>query len=127
MEAAPLSINDFLIQRRLGRGSTGETFLAKSANCKISPLVVIKRISKVNKCFKRTRIIKEIEIGEILKHDNVANCLGFFEDSDYCYLLFEYVNGMDLVEFMKNREFQPLEEQEARTIFRQLMNAISYI
>jgi 5'-AMP-activated protein kinase catalytic alpha subunit len=60
-----------------------------------------------------------------LKHNNIVKLYETFETEKYLLLIVEYVGGGDLLSFVRKRN--KLNEQTAKYIFRQIMEAIQYI
>jgi serine/threonine protein kinase len=49
------------------------------------------------------------------QHPNIIKLLDLFENADYYYIVLEYMEGKDLFDYLKNRNFQ-ISEKRAREI-----------
>ncbi|KAI9482705.1 MAG: kinase-like domain-containing protein [Benjaminiella poitrasii] len=72
-----------------------------------------------------SRLVREISLMEVLDHPNIVRLYETYETTDSLYLVMEYVEGLNLEEFLEKRGGS-LEENEARTIFRQMAAAMDY-
>lgn len=62
----------------------------------------------------------------MLKHPNIINFRDYFEDKESHYIVLDYIRGKDLLSFMQDRDFEPLSERAARSIFLQIIDAVEY-
>lgn len=100
----------------------GEVLLARDNAAGF--LVVVKKLEKARVDHKL--IENEISAGKMLTHPNLVKMLRSFEDSKYAYIVLEHVPGDDMFEYMDARDFAPFTEKEARHLFRQMCEALSY-
>ena len=111
----------------LKEGSSSKIYLAKS---KITnEYVSIKAISKSplrnNNLDDLLLITKQIETLKILKHRNIVTLYEIYESKKNIYLVTEYISGKDLIEkIIKKKRFN---EEQAKKIFFQLLDALSYM
>eukprot|EP01118_Nematostelium_gracile_P014648 TRINITY_DN5761_c0_g1_i2.p1 TRINITY_DN5761_c0_g1~~TRINITY_DN5761_c0_g1_i2.p1 ORF type:complete len:341 (+),score=90.50 TRINITY_DN5761_c0_g1_i2:167-1189(+) len=115
---------DFVIESKLGAGVFGEVFLATSEST--GEEVALKRISKRNPKFDPQMVNREITAGEALQHDGIVRYKTHFETLNNIYLVYELVKGNDLCTFMTDRNYEPVNDKEARAILRQLVNGLLY-
>jgi len=87
--------------------------------------VVVKKIRKDIDTPKKL-ITNEVKAGQMLIHPNIIKFREHFEDKDNYYIVLDYIHGKDLLSFMEDRDFQPLMETVARSIFLQLLDAVEY-
>jgi len=87
--------------------------------------VVIKKMNK--SLLKQWVISTEINAGKKLKHTGIAKFFGNFEEDGFAFLVFEYVEGLDLFDYLELCSFQPLPEKRVRNIFRQIIDVVSFI
>ncbi|KAJ3120351.1 serine/threonine-protein kinase KIN2, partial [Nowakowskiella sp. JEL0407] len=73
---------------------------------------------------KRLYIVREACIGLCLQHENIAQLVNVYEGEYHFYCFFEYVEGEDMVDYVQR--MGRLRERKARSIMRQLLNAIEY-
>lgn len=85
--------------------------------------MIDKKVIKEEKL--ETQIAKEIRIHNCMKHLNIINFYGFFDDTDYLYILLEYACEGSLYSKLNGRN--RLEEEEIRPIVKQVTEGIQYI
>ncbi|ORX56830.1 kinase-like protein [Hesseltinella vesiculosa] len=73
-----------------------------------------------------SRLVREVQLMEVLDHPNVVHLYETMETADSLYLVMEYVPGFNLDEHLQKRHGS-LHEDEARLIFRQMVTAVDYI
>lgn len=83
--------------------------------------IVVKKIEK-NNYFAN----EEKHAHQNIDHKNIVKTIDMKEDDDYTYIILEYIDGYDLFEYLERQEFCPLDEYEAKNIFRQLIDAVEY-
>jgi len=90
-------------------------------------LKVFKRIPKSTQKFRWEYIEREEKAGEFVgNHKNIVPCIARFETQKNVYLVFDYFEGKDLIAYLEDRNYWPLEEKHARNYFRQLVGALCY-
>jgi len=100
----------------------GEVLLAQEQAS--NKQVVVKKLDKSR--VDHALIHNEVEAGRRLRNQNIVRMLNWFEEEKFTYLVFEWIDGHDLFEYMDKRDFTPFEEKEAKAIFRQLLAAVEY-
>eukprot|EP01115_Flamella_aegyptia_P010007 TRINITY_DN43429_c0_g1_i1.p1 TRINITY_DN43429_c0_g1~~TRINITY_DN43429_c0_g1_i1.p1 ORF type:complete len:219 (+),score=68.19 TRINITY_DN43429_c0_g1_i1:127-783(+) len=117
-------LNLFVIEKQIAKGGFGEIFKAHAEDGKS---YVIKRIPKKNKDQQSNNFVREVRAGFKLSHKNVVNYITEFTDPLNEYLVFEFVEGLDLFAYMsKERQMDPLKEKDAKKMFKQLVEAVHY-
>lgn len=112
------------VERKIGYGSFGQVYLG---TCKLTKQpVCIKKINKRNPRFSERDLEREIEAGRRLSHPGLAKLRFHQSTADNEWLVFDYVDGLDLLELMQRREMEPMMEEEARSVFRQIVEALVY-
>ncbi|RLO01789.1 hypothetical protein DYB28_010270 [Aphanomyces astaci] len=84
------------------------------------------------KCFKKVRLteqdVKDIhgEVGLLkqMKHPNVLNLHGFFDEPEYYYTVMDLVEGGELFDRIVDKEFYT--EKECRDLIKILLDTITY-
>ena len=61
---------------------------------------------------------------KLADHDAIPKFIETYNDTKYCYLIFEYFNGVNLYTFLEDRNFKPLRESSARRLFKQVLTAL---
>jgi len=103
----------------LASGSMGSVDLVQLDH----KLWALKTISKIRDNYRPNYLEKEIEAGQIVNHPNIVGLERQWEDDENVYLLMEYVDGQDLLEFIE-AEGQ-VSEDDGRIIFHQLVDAVA--
>lgn len=71
-------------------------------------------------------LIREIKIHFYLKHSNIVDMYGMFEDGPHIYLIVEYCTNGDLFHYLKKkrRSGHELTSKETASLIRQLSLAV---
>jgi serine/threonine protein kinase len=72
-----------------------------------------------------SRLVREINLMELLEHPNIVRLIETYETTDTLYLVMEYVEGLNLDEYLQKNKGK-LTEGNARDIFRQIVKAMDY-
>lgn len=48
---------------------------------------------------------KEIEVLKMCQHPNIVKMLDLFENSDYYFIVIEYMEGGDLFQYLQKKDF----------------------
>ena len=68
------------------------------------------------------RFEREAAAQSMLNHQNIVRTLGHGQDGDVPYIVMEYVEGITLKDFIKNRA--PIEQKMLTRIARQILAAL---
>ena len=122
-------IDDFFIQKIISK--KGNNFVAKVKSKLDTDIYVMKRIDK-NKATQigmHKYISREEEFLKILNHENIVKYITSFEDSQFLYLITEYVENGDLLVMINSRNKCniPIGEEKLMKIFLQCLKSLSYI
>lgn len=109
----------------LGEGKFGLVKLGihKSTSEKVA-IKIIKKDAMDNKDLELVR--SEIDIMKLCKHENVVRLLDHFENSEFIFIVMEYLAGGDLSEYFKKRNYN-FSEQEAAVVINQICSGIEYL
>jgi len=107
----------------IGNGSYGEVKLGYNLFTKEKVAIKIVNYSLYTKREKKNRK-KEIKILKQLDHPNIVKLYDVYEEDKKCYMVFEYVPGGELFDYMI--KVGRLTEEEARKLMRQVISAIEY-
>eukprot|EP01119_Soliformovum_irregulare_P010550 TRINITY_DN2600_c0_g1_i1.p1 TRINITY_DN2600_c0_g1~~TRINITY_DN2600_c0_g1_i1.p1 ORF type:complete len:277 (+),score=77.72 TRINITY_DN2600_c0_g1_i1:102-932(+) len=103
----------------LASGSMGSVDLVQFEQ----KLWALKTISKIEESYRPNYLEKEIEAGQMVNHPNIVGLEREWEDDENVYLLMEYVEGQDLLEFIETEG--DVSEDDGRIIFQQLVDAVA--
>lgn len=117
-------MNNYTVVEKLGAGSMGSVDLVRDENKNLFALKTVLRKKQGEQLSKY--VLREMEVGKVLKHSGVAAPLKSWEDEKGAYFLMEYIKGLDLISMMEQAD-GPLSESAARGIFSQIMEALSHV
>ncbi|XVE77329.1 hypothetical protein DITRI_Ditri13aG0053800 [Diplodiscus trichospermus] len=117
-------VGKYELGRTLGEGSFAKVKLAK--NVETGEYVAIKILDRQLTLRHRMveQIKREISTTKFLKHPNVIKVFEVMASKTKIYIVMEFVDGGEL--FDKVAMGRRLEEDEARSYFHQLINAVDY-
>lgn len=120
------TLEDYFIGSEIGKGAYAVVKLG--INKTTSKKVAIKVYEKINLLDpnKKKNVQREIRILGKLSHSSVIKLFETVETPRSINLILEYIPGSSLHEYIKRKVSHKLEEGEARRIFRQIMEGISY-
>ena len=119
-----LITNKYRIQRFLGIGSYGLTYLCLDVDS--GQEVVLKQAKPSKGTFGRDLLYREINILGQLRHSSILRCLASFEYKDQLYMVTEYLKGKTVEDLIFEREVV-FSERETLCFVRRLMRIISYV
>jgi len=157
MEATPVStqalpagtrIEEFVIERVLGSGGFGITYLARDV--RLDRQVVIKENLPAQFCFRDTHSLtvaprhshgddvdnfrwslenfsKEAAMLASLDHPGIVKVLRSFEALGTAYFVMPFVEGLALDQLAKNRQGKPFSEDELRGLLERVLSALGYL
>jgi Ca2+-binding EF-hand superfamily protein len=109
----------------IGEGKFGLVKLG--VHFKTKEKVAIKIINKATMEIADLELVKsEIDIMKLCRHPNVVRLLDHFENSEYIFLVMEYLSGGDLGNYLTKKKFK-FTEQEAANIMVQIANGLNYL
>ena len=110
-----MSLEDFKIVSELEGGLTSQIYKAVYNN----EQYIIKKIST---SLQIINVINEIQILNILDHDNISKLEYYFNDTSHHYLIFKNY-GVDLIDYVKT----PITESKVIKYFKQLVSALLHL
>jgi serine/threonine protein kinase len=88
----------------LGKGQFGLVRLATHKRTKAQ--VAIKVVKKANmKTIEIYQQRREIEVLKMCQHKGIIKLVDVFENSDYYYIVLEYLTGKDMFDYIQRRNF----------------------
>ena len=120
------NLDNYFIGKRIGQGAYAVVRLGlhKMLNQKIA--VKIYEKIKLMEPNRRKSVKREMKIMERLDHANIAKLYEAFESHKQVFLIMEYVNGGSLHGYLKMKPNRQMPELEAKFLWRQVVQAISY-
>lgn len=112
------------VKEELGSGTSA--VVRKGINRSTGKCCAIKIIKKKKWLKQKTKeqIMREVEILKKVNHPNIIKYEDIVDSERYLYIILELVKGGDLFEKLEDG---PIEENEARQIFVQILRAVDYL
>ena len=63
---------------------------------------------------------------DMLDHEHIAKLYEVFESKHAVFIIMEYINGDSLHEYLLRQKNRRLGEQEAKVLWRQIVQAVNY-
>jgi len=117
-------LDNYRILQNIGRGGMG--FVFKAMNIKLNKIVALKMIAPalaMNESFMK-RFEAEAKTLAKLENPNIVSIYDLRVDSDYAYIVMEYVEGVTLGRLIKEKG--PIPWRQAMKLFNQMLNAINH-
>ena len=119
-------IGDYELGVEIGKGAYGVVRLGYHQHT--HEKVAVKMYEKCNLMNpnRMKSVEREIKILNKLKHPNIIELKATIDTPTSVNLIFEYISGCSLLDYLKNRSSRRIEEYQARTFFKQLMHALDF-
>jgi MAP/microtubule affinity-regulating kinase len=116
----------YLIGEEIGKGSYASVHIGMHKPTLAR--VAFKMYDKKNITSEQrmANINREIQNLAKLKHPNIVRLLDSYENQTHIILALEYVDGISLSTYLKNRADRILPEFEAKFLFKQIVSGIAY-
>lgn len=120
-----LSIEDFHIERELGRGAFGKVVLAKSKKTqktyalKVLDKFFMEKLNKANEAFA------ERELLTAMKSPNIIKLFSAFQSSTKLFYVLEYCNNGNLKEYLE-KNGQSFSFKQAQFYAAEIINVLKY-
>jgi 5'-AMP-activated protein kinase catalytic alpha subunit len=111
--------------KTLGKGTFGQVKLGTNVNTGEKVAIKVLDKCKIKDSADIDRIKREIHIMKLLRHPNIVRLYEIIETTKQIYLIMELCEGGELFDLICKKK--RLEEDEARTIFKQIFKAIEYL
>lgn len=117
-------MDDYLLGREIGKGSYA--VVRHAIRTQDSVPVAVKTYEKLRlfDSHRKRGISREIQVLRSLDHPNIVRLYEKVEDAKEINLVMEYIEGCSLHYYLKKNRV--LSESTARSIFRQVLSAVSY-
>ncbi len=114
--------------RLLGSGAYATVKLGQNKKSKQKVAIKIYPKYKLNDATKKKAVQREIACMKKLEHPNIVKLIEHFETAKEVYLIQEFINGVSLYQFIKNKTSKRiLPEEQARFFFKQLCECMRYL
>ncbi len=124
MNLGKLINSRYKIADKIGIGGMSTVYLARDTKTGEAVAVKVMDDKLTNDPDYVSRFEREAHIGISLNHPNIANVITYGKEEDSYYLVMEYIQGITLTEYIRNRG--PLPVKEAVNITQQVLSALSY-
>jgi serine/threonine protein kinase len=102
------------LKESLGKGKYG--LVKRGIHIKSQREVAVKIVKKKELSLKDIELLKrEIEVLKVCQHPNIIRFYDVFENSDYIYIVMEYLKGGDFFNYLESKNFK-ISETRSKTI-----------
>lgn len=118
-------VGPYVFGKTLGTGSSSKVKLAQ--NMETGEIVAIKIVRKDfldRKPSLKVKMRREISVLKLLSHPNLMSLIDVFEIHTHLFLVMEFVDGVELFEYLVRRGALPA--QEALNFFQQIICGLEY-
>ncbi|SOV83191.1 serine/threonine protein kinase KIN [Plasmodium reichenowi] len=117
--------NYIVTKKKIGKGTFGKVCLG--IHIYTHEIVAIKILNKKRliEIINYDKIIKEIEIHKNINHNHICKFYDVYQNKNNIYMILEYVENGNLLTYIYNN--YNINENNARRILYQLINAIEYL
>ena len=119
-------LDNFILGNEIGKGAYATVRSAKNKQSSSKVAIKIYDKFKLLTPNRKKNAEREIKILTRLNHPNIVKLYKTVENNKSLNLIMEYVNGCSLMAYLKQKPNKRLEESEARSIFRQIIEALDY-
>ncbi len=98
------TLGKYQIERKIGQGGMGTVYLAKHVDLKKSVALKVLPRDKANNPILVRRFKAEAQAAGQLEHPNIVAVHDAGEADGYLYIAMEYVDGIDLFEYLKRKK-----------------------
>eukprot|EP00403_Amphidinium_massartii_P007666 CAMPEP_0178384274 /NCGR_PEP_ID=MMETSP0689_2-20121128/7431_1 /TAXON_ID=160604 /ORGANISM="Amphidinium massartii, Strain CS-259" /LENGTH=769 /DNA_ID=CAMNT_0020004517 /DNA_START=114 /DNA_END=2420 /DNA_ORIENTATION=- len=128
----PVRFHGYHRGRELGRGVSGQVFVASKPGCASGFAVKAVDLRRIrlspNAEREQKKLRREVEILRVLPpHENIIQLMDAFEEGDWFLLVLELVGGGDLYTVLTAREPPRLLEREASYVTQQLVEGLAFL
>ena len=119
-------IENYAIGKHLGQGAYAVVKLGTQKKTK--ELVAIKTYEKykLTDTRKKSGLKREIQILKMLDHPNTIKLYEVIDSVKNINLIMEFIGGLSLHTYMKKQALKRFEDSEAKSIFKQIVEAVNY-
>lgn len=118
-------VGNFFFERNIGSGAFASVWRAHHMQTKSTVAIKVINKSTINTQVARTRLQREIALLKQMDHPFVAELFQVIEDGLCYYLVMEYVENGNLLDYVNDNG--RLSEEQARRYFGQLISVLEYL
>jgi serine/threonine protein kinase len=122
----PATIGGYHVGGFLGRGGFGEVRIGYQQMSGEAVALKFLPKSSIESMDSAERTTTEIQCLTALKHPNIIRLLQQLESLNYVILVFEYMKGGDLLQYLCGLPDKCLPEDEARSVFHQVLLGVGH-
>jgi serine/threonine protein kinase len=89
IKKAELSVNNFTIGRKLGKGRFGSVYMAQDKATRFLVAMKVINVKQLRAANMQNQLVEEIKLQMFCKHPNLLKMYGCFRDETNIYLLLE--------------------------------------
>jgi Protein kinase domain len=119
-------VGDYELLDEIGKGTYGVVKLANHTQTNEKFAIKIYEKTLLLHPNRKKNVEREIKILSKLKHPNIIKLITTIETAHTINLVFEYVSGCSLLDYIKNRSSKKIKEIEAKSIFKQIIQALEF-
>ena len=114
------------IKQNIGKGKFGLVNLGihKKTNMKVAIKIINKSSIKTQEDNQLVR--SEIDIMKLCHHPNIVKLLDHFENSEFIFIVMEYIEGGTLNQYLKKKNFN-FSERQIAILINQIGNGLKYL
>ena len=124
-KASRLMFGEYVISEKIGHGAMGQVYKAYHRRLGRPVALNLLRSSRKHSWMAQRRFRREVQACIQLEHPNVISTYDAGEAHGHLYLVMQFVEGMDLVEYLK--KFHPVPVPEALNLTLQIANGLRYV
>ena len=99
--AAPTTLGRYRIERVLGQGAFGTVYLGRDPDMDRLVAIKVPSASLLHSRQSREQFLHEARAVAALRHSHIVRVYDFGTQDEWCYLVYEYVDGTNLAERLK--------------------------
>ena len=120
----PYTVNNYDLVEFIGQGAFSHVYKGQYHNTLNYVAVKIIPKAHVRSSGDTNRLQREVDTMAFLKHSRIVSLVDFFEDAERYYLVMDYCEGGSIFDSLKRGiRFR---EPQAATVFRQVVDAVSF-
>ena len=119
-----MEIKGYKILREISRGPVTTVYLAEQTALERQVLLKVLNVQWKDERDLIERFRREAKISARLRHPNIVNIYDFGTSGDFFYISMEYISGVTLAQFIRERH--PLPVAVVLYILREILNGLDY-